>query len=68
MKVNFKSGLGAVAYVAMAYSVGVYLGYRVGKSQGRLEVYVKKAMDQLDKDMAEMQEKYPEYFSDEESQ
>lgn len=68
MKGNVKFGLGAAAYVAAVYAIGSYLGYRVGKSQGRLEVYLENTLERLDKNMTEMREKYPEYFNDEESQ
>lgn len=40
MKFNWKFGLISGMYVGFVYAVGSYLGYRIGKSQGRIEAYI----------------------------
>lgn len=67
MKDRVKFGVGSMAYVMLVYTVGSYLGYRVGRSRGKLEVYSEQLLDQLDKTMDKMRDKFPEYFNDEES-
>lgn len=63
MKSSVKSSL----IVGAVYVVGGYLGYRTGKSKGKLEVHLeqlKRNYSQLDK---LLKEKYPEKFENEES-
>lgn len=63
MKDNIKASL----IVGAVYAVGGYLGYRAGKSKGKLEVHLEQLKgnyNQLDK---LLKEKYPEKFEDEES-
>lgn len=40
MKFNWKAGLGCSLYVGCVYLIGSYLGYRVGKTQGKIEAHI----------------------------
>ena len=53
-------------YVGVVYAVGAYLGYRAGRSKGRLEMYCDMAREQHEKAMEELKRDHPELFEEEE--
>lgn len=65
MKFNLKVGLGFGLYVGFVYVVGSYLGYRLGKSTGRLEAEIDHIEKDIERYEKELKERNPELFEEE---
>lgn len=65
MKNKIMGSLGFGLYVGLVYAIGSYLGYRLGKSSGRFEADLEHLEREIERDMRELEEKYPELFEKE---
>lgn len=53
-------------YVGAVYAVGAFLGYRAGRSKGRLEMYCQLKNNEIEEDLARLRQDFPEFFEEKE--